>query len=112
MIAHLECGHHQQVDAEPAAGSLRICRQGDCGATMDGDTRRAIVSCESEPVDDTVMDSAVSGAENFAMAGRQVMREFLRTIPDPLRERIGRLILRSLLVELEELPETICGEPE
>ena len=116
MIVKLQCGHEQQVDAPLSAGSLRICREGDCSVDQgEKETRVSVVETAddpADPVDDAIMLEATNAVEAFGIAGREVMREFLRTIPDGIRPRVGRLVLRTLLVELEELPETICGEPE
>ena len=106
----LECGHTQRTDAQVAAGTQRICREGDCAATTDGESRRKVVDQHQEEPDREMSSAAMEAGDSFTAAGRMVMRQYLLSIPEELRLKIGRLVLRTLLVEMEEMPETLVEE--
>lgn len=101
----LECGHEQTHADALEAGSMRVCRL----HADDPEKRTPVVSVELEEIDPLLpmnFDHPDEGTIEGAIAGgRMIMRQFARTIPAHRRGQIMRAVMRSILVELDEIPE-------
>jgi hypothetical protein len=106
----LSCGHEQGSDLELDVGDIRVCRLHPDDPEMRPEITDRITANGRDAEDHRY--TATRTVEELLIQGRAEIRSMIQQWPEGMRHHAARLVLRSLLVELEELPETILGDPQ